>query len=63
MFFFEKKIAIKSRFIVLKMTVQITKTQQKRKKLEKMKGGREMKKKLSKFDHLAILGEFWTCFP
>ena len=61
--FFGKKIAIKSRFIVFKMTAQIKPTQQKRKKLKKMKGGREIKKKQSEFDLSAILGEFWTCFP
>ena len=47
-------------FIVFKMTAQVTQTQQ---KIKKVHGGREIKKKLSKFDHSAILGDFGHIFP
>ena len=53
---------MKSSFIVFKMTAQITQTQQKRKKLKKVQGGREIKKKMSKFDRLGILRYFGCIF-
>ena len=60
--FFGKKIAIKSRFIVFKMTAQITQTQQKRKKWEKMKGGWEIRGNTSKIPPKWPKGQILTVF-
>ena len=50
-FFEDEQIVIKLRFIVFKMTAQITRSTLKKQKSKKVQWGREMKKELSKFGH------------
>ena len=53
---------MKSMFIVFKMTAQITRTQQKRKKIEKMKGDRDFKENVSKIPQNVQMVKFFTVF-
>ena len=61
-FFLGKTIAIKSRFIVFKLTAQITQTQQKIKKWKKNKWGQEIREKASKIPPKWPNGQILTVF-